>query len=262
MARTNNSLNLQSRAAGVAGLACLGLVGYFLAKAVIVFLAPESAWVAPKFASGPIASGVSTSTANYDFSFDPFHRDMPVVVADIGGDAPETTLNLKLKGYRAADDGTAILMTPDNKQAVYKIGDEIIANVVLKAVTSEYIVLSQNGRLERLTYENNKTSVLSSAAIAPVAAEALSLEFLLSAVNLVPEMQGGKILGYKIMPKSAGLDLSSVKLQSGDVITQVGNVDLTKGTPDLGRLMRTMKASKTASITLIRGGQKMTVKVG
>lgn len=262
MARINKSLNLPSRASSVAGFVCLGLTGYFLAKAAIVFLAPESAWVAPKFTSGPVAAGVSSGAVNYDFSFDPFHRDMPVAVADIGGDAPETTLNLKLKGYRAADDGTAILMTPDNKQAVYKIGDEIISNVVLEAVTSEYIVLSQNGRLERLTYENGKTSVLSSATNASVASETPSLEFLLSAVNLVPERQGGKILGYKIMPKSAGLDLSAVKLQSGDVITQVGNIDLTKGTPDLGRLMQTMKASKTASITLIRGGQKMTVKVG
>lgn len=262
MATTKDRPSLQNRALGAVSLALVGLTGYFLAKALIVLMAPESAWVAPKFTSGPIAANLSQGQVNYDFAFDPFHRDVPMIVANIGGDAPETTLNLKLKGYRAADDGTAILLTPDNKQAVYKIGDEIITNVVLKAVTSDYIVLSQNGRLERLTYENNETSVLTTAPIkAPGGAE-LSLEYLLSAVNLVPEIQGGKVMGYKITPKTANLDLSAVKLQSGDVITRVGNVDLTRGIPDIGRLMNTLKNSKTASITLIRGGQKMTVKVG
>lgn len=262
MANIKWTSSLQSRALGVAGLALVGLIGYFVAKTVIIFLSPESAWVAPKFAVNTTASRAVSGPANYDFSFDPFHRDITVVPADIGGDAPETTLNLKLKGRRAAEDGTAILLTPDNKQAVYKIGDEIISNVILKAVTPEYIVLSQNGRLERLTYEKNEPSVLRAAAANPIAGQTLSLETLLSAVTIAPEVQGGKVLGYKITPKTSNLDLSAVKLQSGDVITRIGNIDLTKGTPDLGLLMNKLKNSKSASITLIRGGQMMTVKVG
>lgn len=262
MVKTKDSLSFHKRAIGVASLACVGLAGYFLARAVLVYMTPESAWEAPKFTNTSFSAPASSGTATHDFSFDPFHRDVPVIVADIGGDAPETTLNLKLKGYRAAEDGTAILLTPDNKQAVYKIGDEIIANVTLKAVTSEYIVLSQNGRLERLTYENNATSVLGAVPPATLGTEEPSLEALLSAVNLTPEMQSGKVLGYKIVPKSAGLNLSAIKLQSGDIITQVGSVDLTKGTPDLGRLMKMLKASQSTSVTLIRGGQKMTLKVG
>jgi len=262
MAQAKNSSSLQNRAIAAAGLALVGLSGYFLAKALIVFISPESAWVAPKFTSSSVAATSSNTQANYDFSFDPFHGDAPVVPVDIGGDAPETTLNLKLRGYRAADDGTAILLTPDNKQAVYKIGDEIVTNVVLKAVTPEYIVLSQNGRLERLTYEKNEPSVLTTAPLSPMAAKELSLDDILSVVNFVPEMQAGKILGYKIVPKSASLDLSAVNLQKGDVITRVGNVDLTRGASEFGRLMNTLKHSKSTSITLIRGGQRMTVKVG
>ena len=126
---------------------CL-LVGsiYFVIRSVIGFLSPESLWstnsanvrnAAAVQNAGPVIDARAGLSASLS-SFDPFHRKRaPDAEIDIiAQSVPETKLDLRLFGLRSGEGGSAILQTPDKKQGVFKVGQEIIDGVVLKSVSS------------------------------------------------------------------------------------------------------------------------------
>jgi len=255
-------------------LLCLtGLIFYVLTRAIIVFITPESIWVVPQSSQSPVPKALTVTAQTYDFSFDPFHRDAPVVETAIGEDAPETTLNLKLYGLRAGEGGSAILQTPDRVQGVYSIGDEIIKGVTLKAVNARYIVLSQNGQLERLTFDGDDETGLRAPpnydeiTVNPVisrqkAVKIMSAGELMSAIALTRVTENGQVTGYRLTPKRADVNLSALGLKSGDVITHIGSEDLTTGRPEFGPLIAELSQARSVDLKVIRGGNVITIKVG
>lgn len=236
---------------------------YFLTRAVMLFVTPQSAWTVSETAPAEYKRA-SSQTRTYAFTFDPFHREAPAVKVEEGFDAPETSLNLKMVGRRAGEGGSAIIQTPDRKQGVYRVGDEIISGVVLKTVTPDYIVLSLNGRLERLTFERADQSAMVSAmpGSQPAATPNISAETLMSSIYLERAEQNGRSVGFRIKSRQAGLDLSSTGLRTGDIVTRIGNQDLTTGRPDLQKLLTQLSARSSTNVELIRDGQRLTVKVG
>lgn len=268
--------SLTHRLVSAVQLCLVALIFYVLARAVIVFITPESAWVVPQTSSGSVPTARTVTAQSYDFSFDPFHRDVPVIETAIGEDAPETTLNLKLYGLRAGEGGSAILQTPDRVQGVYEIGDEIINGVTLKAVNSRYIVLSQNGQLERLTFDGEDETGLR----APPSAQAdqttpalssqnaldtvtkMSAGDLMSAIALTRVTEDGRVMGYRLTPKRADVNLTAFGLKSGDIITHIGSEDLTLGRPEFGALIAELSQARSVDLKLIRGGNVITINVG
>jgi len=116
-------------------VALIGLALFFLVKAVMVWLNPSSAWKTPKPGMTTQGVAVSQDGPKIDYGFDPFHREavdnVAVVDASVFDDAPETTLNLKLKGHITGKDNRqrVTLETPDRKQKGYGIGDEVTEGV-------------------------------------------------------------------------------------------------------------------------------------
>jgi general secretion pathway protein C len=253
-------------------LALLGAIAYVLVRAGLAFIAPESVWKPVLLAPGSKTVTQIQAVGLRDFTFDPFHReintDQPL---NIGEDAPETTLNLKLFGLRASTDvmaGSAVLETPDRVQKNYQIGDEIINGVELKSVSKDYIVLSQNGRLERLTFERSQASFLSNTAPDGTVREKARVpspdflpKTLLASISLAPVLNRGRITGFRISPKRAGAEMPIMGLEPGDILTKIGSVDLTKGGSQLDSLISNLKQASSTSVTVIRGGETITVKV-
>lgn len=246
---------------------------YFISRAVIAFFAPESLWDAPEGAPLSATTAGQAATARLDLGFDPFHRALAVAddVIEIGTDAPETTLNLKLFGRRAGRDGSAILETPDKKQKVFRIGEEIMNGVTLKAVHTGYIVLSQGGRIERLTFERENESGLVVDApqpkdvfATPIKAipKSMTINRFMAGVNLAPELRNEKMVGFRITPKNGSIDLSSLGLSSGDVITSISGIDLTS--PNLNPAELTAKLSSRAALRLnvLRGTDTVFINIG
>ncbi|VAX09536.1 hypothetical protein MNBD_GAMMA26-324 [hydrothermal vent metagenome] len=70
-------------------------------------------------------------------------------------EAPETPLELTLQGTllgkSTTNESWAIISTPDSKQKMYKIGDEISGGAVLYAVEAFQVILTRNGRHESLS---------------------------------------------------------------------------------------------------------------
>lgn len=151
-------------AAGAAAVAEAGLalaLAYVGAALLWAWLSPDlPAGSSAAAASGPSAPLYARPVAGLpDYTIltetDPFHPDAPAGSQDIRrqarADAPETTLDLKLHGVRlgaVSRTGTATIQTPDRKQNVYAIGDEIIDGVVLEAIFPESVTISRRGVAE------------------------------------------------------------------------------------------------------------------
>ncbi|MGB0907107.1 MAG: type II secretion system protein N [Maricaulaceae bacterium] len=258
-----------TRGLGLIKYVLIAVIALLFVRAVMIFLTPEMLW-AP-VASSPVNRVATQSSPGhqYDFSFDVFHRDQDVRAVIVGQDAPETTLNLKLVGRRAGENGTAILQTADNKQRVYRIDEEIISGVVLKAVQTEYIIISQDGRLERLTLERDdagglqrkQASVQTHSIPAQMGSVPRAAISSLGNVQFSQETSGGQVRGYKISSSGSNAALSSFGLRNGDVITHVGGKPIGQGQPNLASLAKRLSRSNSAEIKILRNGRPQTVKV-
>lgn len=76
-------------------------------------------------------------------------------------DAPETNLNLELQGVFTANNparSTAIIAESNKHGKLYRIGDRLPGNAILKAVYDDHILIERGGRLEKLMFSNAKTA--------------------------------------------------------------------------------------------------------
>lgn len=256
----------------------IAAIVFFIVRSVLGAMAPESLWVL--IDAPPVTRSTTQVAAHitpYDFAVDPFNRAASTpeaVPASVGESAPETTLNLTLLGRRAAEDGTAILQTPDGGQGVFRIGDEIIAGVTLKAVNPEFIVLSREGQLERLTFERETQTKLmqppqetsaprATSAMQKVAANPrINPQDFISSIALNRVMENGRVTGFQIRSLSDRITLEDFGLKSGDLIVRIGNEDLTQGQPELSRLLANFSGASSARLTVKRGGELVTVNLG
>lgn len=270
----------------------LGAICFVLVRAAISFFAPESVWSSPPKTPLDITQSASRGAPVYTPNFSAFSQEVSpeAVPVEIGIDAPETSLNLTLVGRRAEPDpqselGSAIIQTPDGQQKPYYVGDEIIRGVTLKAVSEDFVTLSLDGKLERLSMENGELSVLQRpqdaaptenvARVArsapvnagptpsrPASAGTLTVQQFLQAHRLTRETtEEGELLGYRIEQTQPGFDLSSVGLQSGDIVQKIGNSDLTRGQAQWARIISDISEGRVNSVTVLRGGQSVTTKV-
>ena len=250
-----------------AELSLIGLVGFLCAQSLFVAFSPSSL---PVFAKREIPElGQSSNTpfkplANAHKPWlqnDPFFREFRAALPEqVGQNAPETTLKLKLYGRRSGENGSAIISTPDSVQRTYKAGAEIINNVVLASVHKDYVVLSRNGQLERLTFERiAKPNSLSS--MPPLAKVGMNNMDILSLVRLNPARRGGRIIGFTVYPKSASVDIRKLGLMPGDIITKVGNEDFSSGLPKISDLAAQLRGRSLIQVTVLRSGTPITLQM-
>ena len=284
MAIAGNQSEAVSRMIVLAELVLVGAICFVLVRAAISFFAPQSVWVNP-----PI-----TELKEYDYTrraapvftpgFDAFNRDTALQSApvDIGVDAPETKLNLKLFGIRSSTSGngsgSAVLQKSDNTQKNYYIDDEVMPGVTLKSISKDFVVLSSSGRLERLSTERGEKTSL----IAPSQADDTGTDIIVpqlaalssgaSALNFTveefaashtfnPVLNGNKVAGYELVQTKSGIDLARFGLKSGDVIIKVGDKDLRRGLPDVPAILNDLSSGRVKSFSVLRGGKPVTVKV-
>ena len=270
---------------GAVAVLCVGAAGAMIARAAVLFATPEAAWVAPLPATPASVAEVPRPTL--DTSFDPFHRDAaPVDLPEmnLGEDAPETTLDLELKGLRAnADDPSATIKPPSGPDRVFGIGDEIVSGVTLEAVSPNFAVISRSGQLERLSLK--EASVLSRpeppapseatrvATTRPVSGRpqsvrkdprpisATSAGDLLQMVSTSIAMVDGRPGGIRVSGRN-GADLSQFGLRNGDIITEINGQSLVGAPGGIQGLATTLQQNNSVSVTLLRDGETITTRVG
>lgn len=247
---------------GLVALAC-----FFAAKAAMVWLNPSSEWKAPRMVEGASATApIGSEQPAFDYAFDAFHRDaIPeefIEVEDVGEDAPDTTLNLTLKGFISP--GRAIIEGVDRKQTSYGVGDEVTNGVTVGSIypENEYVILIRAGAKERLSIKRQSEMDASTkpARTTPGQSKSVSPAEVLDSLTFRPVINSGRTIGYRIA-SAPGVDLNSLGFRSGDVLTKIGDQDLTQPGLDLKEAIMEAVISGNPTAQIMRRGRKMTIRV-
>ena len=252
-------------------MALILLSCFFLVKAIMIWLSPQSAYIAPPAAAAGVAGqGQGNAGPKLDYNFDPFHRDFvpdeTIVPINPDEDVADTSLNLKLTGTTAPD--LAIIEGADRKQNSYGLGDEISNGVTLESVHSGYIILNRDGNREKLSLErtesglNGGTATPVSAPARPAARSigAVNPADLLNQITVTPHKEGGRMIGYTIEAR-AGFDLKPLGFRDGDIVTRVGSQNLNKEGLNLGSTVLAAVSEGNPTAQIMRRGRRMTIRI-
>lgn len=197
-------------------------------------------------------------------------------------DAPETKLDLILKGILATGDklGLAIISKGRQKEKMYKIGDELPDNAELKSVYSDRVLIESSRGLETLRIELDKNRLtditVSEGNLAPPGrtlpkqsnnkfAE-LRKEILRNPLSFTKKIsikpqkdESGKLLGYELKPRNDKALFEELGLQSGDIATAINGLDLSDN-KNARRAMNILRRSKKINMTVMRNGQEIKIE--
>jgi general secretion pathway protein C len=206
--------------------------------------------------------------------------------------APETQLNLRLRGVFASDDpelSSAIIEDERGEQAMYFVGDVIgnHANVRLHKVLPHRILIKRGNRIEaltmddfsderllrqgdhRATFDKGKMSqkqLLDRTRDAQLTRKLAALkrrldEDPMSLANMLrvsPYMQDGRMLGVQIAPGKDAVLFTQAGLRRNDVITSINGITLDN--PGAATMVQdVLRSSSTLTMEVLRDGQPITL---
>ena len=198
--------------------------------------------------------------------------------------APETKLNLSLKGVLAAtpmDMASAIIAQGKNgKEDIYGIGDKMPGGVTIREIHPDHVILERNGRLEtlklqkisgvgnlnassrsRMNTRNMHSSGSPEAALKQIRTNILKNPTSFGEYALpVLVKENGKQIGYRLQPQKKGALLADLGIQTNDVITQINGVKLDKPQNGIAAL-RKLSTAKNLSIVVKRNGAEVPLNI-
>jgi general secretion pathway protein C len=207
--------------------------------------------------------------------------EMQVSAASRPTKAPETRLNLVLRGVIAADPMTlshAIIARGKNgKEEVFAIGDKMPGGVTIEEVHPDHVILNRGGQLEtlQLVKDEDVGTIQSSSNSSAFPASGTPGEQLVSirqeilqnptsfgdyALPVVVK-KNGKQLGYRLQPQQKGNELmQEVGLEANDVITEINGIKLDNPQNGIGAL-RQLSTANSVSITVMRNGNEVPLNI-
>ena len=196
--------------------------------------------------------------------------------------APETTLNLILRGIVAADKRSAesrAIIASSGSEHTYAVGAELPGGAQIQAIYADHVLLNLNGRMQSLRLPkagggantgNNLISPVSMPSVVygtslPPAQNLNQLrnelvshpERLLDVMRALPVLENGKLAGYRVFPVGNSNAFAQLGLRPGDVVTAVNGMPLNNPAESM-RILNSIRASDQVSITLTRNGQQQT----
>jgi len=215
-------------------------------------------------------AGVAANRAELFRGFDPFFR-----LADGGGAAVVTSLQLKLFGTRIDEvggRGSAIIAGPDDVQASYAVGDEIMPGVVLKSVAFDSVTIDRGGTIEQL-FIDQSTPAPSAAAVAPATTAAnaavaapqpggasFTAEQLRSGIGFSPRTANGRMTGLMLRSNGDGAAFRGAGFQEGDILVAVNGQPIASP-GDAERLIAGAAPGANLSLSVERGASVVPVIV-
>lgn len=209
----------------------------------------------------PAPTNAPTSTALA--GPDPFFRDTASLAS-----SPTSVAGYTLHGVRLAQDGgSAIIAGPEGKQASYRVGEAIAADVILVGLGPGTAELDAGGSRHRLSLPETPAPAPIAAPVAtalPASATAvtatLDTQRLLDTVGLRAHEADGRSNGYELIPRAGGdAVLRAAGLQPGDTLLAVNGNPLT---PERMTELSTELASQPrVQLTVRRGDQTLTLNV-
>lgn len=186
-------------------------------------------------------------------------------------DAPETSLNLELRGIvssQDSDSGWAIIADGRGLEKTYFVGDTLdnSGGTVLHSVFGNRVILNRAGNLETLSLPKELSSstvaIAARPQIAQPAAPASSLQQVIAQnasritdiLRVVPHIEQGQMVGFRLNPGQSREQFDALGLLPGDVVTDINGTALTD--PSRGLLVfEALGEATMANVTVIRNGQ-------
>ncbi len=258
------------------------------AKALWLVIAPEPLPVIVRGgASGASTASGQTSMLNKSVSIasEILFGQAPKVTAEAQTevvDAPKTRLRLRLLGVfvgQLPSLSTAIIAEQGRADAeFYHVGDTVQNGVSLDQVLSDRVILSRNGRLEALYFDDNE-DLLEAATKAPKPAKKPFKEEIktvdqfasaaqkqwksnplsaLGAVGFEPVSKDGQPLGYRFSGHNPVMERYGI--QKGDVIRSVNGIEVGDTNSDGDYLDQVFEQGE-ASVVVERGSRQFEITV-
>jgi len=198
-------------------------------------------------------------------------------VAQSTENAPETKLNLELRGAIMSDDpkqAHAIISAKGKSSEVYFVGDAIPGGATLHEVQSAQVILNRGGVLETLKLP--KLSKGTGATPAASTATTTRRNFgprtvrdsfgdggdgTVSFTDIVrpqPYMPDGKLKGYRIYPGRDRKRFAALGLRPGDLVVDINGIALNNMAEGMN-LFQTLGNATQVTVTLERSGQTQTL---
>ncbi len=191
-------------------------------------------------------------------------------------DAPDTQLNLELRGVLAYDpeaSALAIISEGRGEEKVYGIGDELPGSATLEEVLADHVILKRNGRLEKLRLPEKSTPVAVASAktrrnidVSELTPGQLRdnivkdpMQFARK-VRTIPHKENGKLIGYKLRARDYEDVLAQYGLQPNDIVTEVNGTALNDPKTSL-RALRSLATATEINATIMRDGVEMPIYV-
>lgn len=245
-------------------------------------LAPEAGPAAPASAAPAspqsAGSGEEPPTARlaqlHLFGQEPVEPSQEQAAAD----APETKLNLTLKGLFVAGngDGMAIIAAGNGDDAIYSVGDAVVGNATITAILRDRVVVERDGVREVLLMEGVDMASDSSGSRRTThdatqqrrveTARRLRQKFraepgsLARTVRFRPARDDGELIGYHIQSRSSELSLEELGVRPSDVVTQVNGVPLTDPRR-ANEVLMSLRDAQSIQLNLLRNGQRRTLSI-
>ena len=188
-------------------------------------------------------------------------------------DAPETQLNLILRGLLAGDteQTSRAIISNGNEENSYSVGQTIAAGITVHAILTDRVIISRRGTLEtvRLPRESgivggqapnrkeNYRDITSTSTTnrATEARAANSVAALAEIVRPIPVSRDGKQIGFRVYPGRARKKFVELGLQAGDIVTAINNISLDD--PTIGiQAFENLGKESSVTVSLIRDGQE------
>ena len=193
--------------------------------------------------------------------------------------APETRLNLTLKGVLAAmpmKQASAIIAEGKaGKEDIYGVGDKIQGGVTIKEIHPDYVVLVRNGQEEILNLQkvSGLDDVEAGFITEPSEDKTPGSELKDIRDKLIRDpvsfgdyalpvvvKENGKQLGYRLQPQKNGQLLSTLGVQSNDVITQINGIKLDQ--PQNGiKALRNLRTANSINLVVKRDGADVPINI-
>lgn len=186
-------------------------------------------------------------------------------------DAPETQLNLTLRGIAASDlpaYARALIAGPDAKEKVYAVGAEVPGGARVHEIHADRVLLNRRGTLETLRLpkfgDGSPAPPIEAQPVGALAVDNLrnqaATDELVEIVRPQAVMIDGQLRGFRVYPGRDRQRFAQLGLRAGDLVTAVNGSPLTDMTQSLEAL-RALAGNSEVSLTVERGDEIETVTV-
>ncbi|MDH5516236.1 MAG: type II secretion system protein GspC [Gammaproteobacteria bacterium] len=189
-------------------------------------------------------------------------------------DAPETTLNLLLRGVLATQPmklATAIISAGKNAQELsYGIGDSVPGNATIEEIYPTRVILMRNGKLETLKLPEESVGDIESTqtdssglnlnqapgqVLGDIRRDILKNPTSFGEYAIpVPVSKNGKLQGYRLRPQKKGKELfEQFGLQRNDIVTSINGIQLNDPVQGISALKK-LSSATDINLTVLRNG--------